>query len=200
MRQQVWPRNWQQHQHQWQRQQQAAERRSPVPMKLMGDLVAATADSAPPPLAWPSILVTMTWPTCRLATAPRSSAVQLLSNRRCGLASITHTRHHMPMRHGQVCKRVGVLTHVHGLSEGCCLVVRRLPDAGVHHEDDQVLQEVGCSLQHAVVATFAASWLLVTVSPPPIRYMRALLTPCEAGHPNGAGANLDVTCTALANT
>ena len=37
---------------------------SPVPMKLMGDLVAATADNAPPPLAWPSILVTMTWPTC----------------------------------------------------------------------------------------------------------------------------------------
>lgn len=37
---------------------------SPVPMKVMGDLVAATADSAPPPLAWPSSLVMMTWPTC----------------------------------------------------------------------------------------------------------------------------------------
>lgn len=39
----------------------------PVPMKLIGDLVAATADSAPPPFACPSILVTMTCPTCRAA-------------------------------------------------------------------------------------------------------------------------------------
>ena len=35
-----------------------------------------------------------------------------------------------------------VLTHVHGLAEGRRLVVRRLPDAGVHHENDQVLQEI----------------------------------------------------------
>ena len=33
---------------------------SPVPMKIMGDLVAATADSAPPPFACPSNLVTIT--------------------------------------------------------------------------------------------------------------------------------------------
>ena len=36
---------------------------SPTPMKAIGDLVAATADSAPPPLAWPSILVSTTVPT-----------------------------------------------------------------------------------------------------------------------------------------
>mmetsp|Transcript_11955 Transcript_11955/g.35796 ORF Transcript_11955/g.35796 Transcript_11955/m.35796 type:complete len:292 (+) Transcript_11955:454-1329(+) len=36
---------------------------SPVPTKVMGDLVAATAEMAPPPLAWPSILVMMTCPT-----------------------------------------------------------------------------------------------------------------------------------------
>eukprot|EP00961_Rhodomonas_salina_P095315 1282327-Rhodomonas_salina.1 len=30
------------------------ERLRPVPMKTMGDSVAATAESAPPPLAWPS--------------------------------------------------------------------------------------------------------------------------------------------------
>ena len=33
-----------------------------------------------------------------------------------------------------------MLTHVHGLAESSRLVVRRLPDAGVHHKDDQVLQ------------------------------------------------------------
>ena len=33
---------------------------SPVPMKIIGLLVAATAERAPPPLAWPSNLVTMT--------------------------------------------------------------------------------------------------------------------------------------------
>mmetsp|Transcript_12342 Transcript_12342/g.39116 ORF Transcript_12342/g.39116 Transcript_12342/m.39116 type:complete len:220 (-) Transcript_12342:1123-1782(-) len=36
---------------------------SPVPMKMIGDFVAATADSAPPPLACPSIFVTITAPT-----------------------------------------------------------------------------------------------------------------------------------------
>mmetsp|Transcript_47764 Transcript_47764/g.94561 ORF Transcript_47764/g.94561 Transcript_47764/m.94561 type:complete len:206 (-) Transcript_47764:245-862(-) len=36
---------------------------SPRPRKMMGELVAATADNAPPPLAWPSSLVTMTLPT-----------------------------------------------------------------------------------------------------------------------------------------
>ena len=36
---------------------------SPVPMNTMGAPVAATADSAPPPRAWPSILVRMTAPT-----------------------------------------------------------------------------------------------------------------------------------------
>mmetsp|Transcript_1311 Transcript_1311/g.4498 ORF Transcript_1311/g.4498 Transcript_1311/m.4498 type:complete len:283 (+) Transcript_1311:245-1093(+) len=36
---------------------------SPVPRKMMGDAVAATALSAPPPLAWPSSLVTTTLPT-----------------------------------------------------------------------------------------------------------------------------------------
>mmetsp|Transcript_6739 Transcript_6739/g.16779 ORF Transcript_6739/g.16779 Transcript_6739/m.16779 type:complete len:258 (-) Transcript_6739:700-1473(-) len=40
---------------------------SPVPRKMMGDLVAATADSAPPPLAWPSILVMITPPTSTLS-------------------------------------------------------------------------------------------------------------------------------------
>ena len=35
-----------------------------MPMKVMGLLVAATAERAPPPLAWPSSLVMMTWPTC----------------------------------------------------------------------------------------------------------------------------------------
>jgi hypothetical protein len=39
----------------------------PVPMKMTGDLVAATALSAPPPLAWPSSLVTMTAPTSTLS-------------------------------------------------------------------------------------------------------------------------------------
>mmetsp|Transcript_18677 Transcript_18677/g.62617 ORF Transcript_18677/g.62617 Transcript_18677/m.62617 type:complete len:214 (+) Transcript_18677:769-1410(+) len=36
---------------------------SPVPMWMMGALVAATAESAPPPLAWPSSLVMMQEPT-----------------------------------------------------------------------------------------------------------------------------------------
>ena len=36
---------------------------SPVPTNIMGDLVAATALSAPPPLACPSSLVMMTLPT-----------------------------------------------------------------------------------------------------------------------------------------
>mmetsp|Transcript_45248 Transcript_45248/g.106174 ORF Transcript_45248/g.106174 Transcript_45248/m.106174 type:complete len:267 (+) Transcript_45248:244-1044(+) len=36
---------------------------SPVPMKTMGDSVAATAESAPPPLAWPSSFVMITDPT-----------------------------------------------------------------------------------------------------------------------------------------
>mmetsp|Transcript_12725 Transcript_12725/g.31248 ORF Transcript_12725/g.31248 Transcript_12725/m.31248 type:complete len:370 (+) Transcript_12725:420-1529(+) len=36
---------------------------SPVPIKTMGDSVAATALSAPPPLAWPSSFVMMTLPT-----------------------------------------------------------------------------------------------------------------------------------------
>uniref|UniRef100_A0A1A9VJ74 Uncharacterized protein n=1 Tax=Glossina austeni TaxID=7395 RepID=A0A1A9VJ74_GLOAU len=35
---------------------------SPVPIKIMGDLVAATADNAPPPLACPSNFVIMTEP------------------------------------------------------------------------------------------------------------------------------------------
>mmetsp|Transcript_56553 Transcript_56553/g.129887 ORF Transcript_56553/g.129887 Transcript_56553/m.129887 type:complete len:216 (+) Transcript_56553:743-1390(+) len=39
---------------------------SPVPMCVMGAPVAATADSAPPPLAWPSSFVTMTEPTVTL--------------------------------------------------------------------------------------------------------------------------------------
>lgn len=50
-----------------------------------------------------------------------------------------------------------VLTHIHGLSEGGRLVVRRLPDAGVHHEDDQVLQEVVASLHHKLMTESAAS-------------------------------------------
>eukprot|EP01139_Manchomonas_bermudensis_P004977 Amastigsp_a174505_1858.p6 type:complete len:117 gc:universal Amastigsp_a174505_1858:874-524(-) len=33
---------------------------SPVPMKMMGACVAATAESAPPPWAWPSSFVRMT--------------------------------------------------------------------------------------------------------------------------------------------
>ena len=37
---------------------------SPVPKKMIGLLVAATALSAPPPLAWPSIFVKITPPTC----------------------------------------------------------------------------------------------------------------------------------------
>ena len=49
---------------------------APVPMKLMGDLVAATADSAPPPLACPSILVTITCPTWR-AAQPQTGGHQL---------------------------------------------------------------------------------------------------------------------------
>mmetsp|Transcript_48811 Transcript_48811/g.116190 ORF Transcript_48811/g.116190 Transcript_48811/m.116190 type:complete len:324 (-) Transcript_48811:539-1510(-) len=36
---------------------------SPVPMNTIGDSVAATAESAPPPLAWPSSLVMITDPT-----------------------------------------------------------------------------------------------------------------------------------------
>ena len=40
---------------------------SPTPTKVMGDCVAATAEMAPPPLAWPSILVTITLPTFTLA-------------------------------------------------------------------------------------------------------------------------------------
>ena len=36
---------------------------SPEPKKVMGEPVAATAESAPPPLAWPSSLVMMTEPT-----------------------------------------------------------------------------------------------------------------------------------------
>ena len=36
---------------------------SPKPIKVMGDSVAATADNAPPPLAWPSNLVMITDPT-----------------------------------------------------------------------------------------------------------------------------------------
>ena len=38
---------------------------SPVPMNVIGLRVAATALSAPPPLACPSSFVMMTWPTCR---------------------------------------------------------------------------------------------------------------------------------------
>jgi hypothetical protein len=33
---------------------------SPVPIKTIGLLVAATAERAPPPFAWPSSLVTIT--------------------------------------------------------------------------------------------------------------------------------------------
>ena len=40
---------------------------SPVPMKAMGDLVAATALMAPPPLACPSSLVMITDPTSTVA-------------------------------------------------------------------------------------------------------------------------------------
>jgi len=36
---------------------------SPVPMKITGDSVAATAERAPPPLAWPSSFVMITEPT-----------------------------------------------------------------------------------------------------------------------------------------
>jgi len=36
---------------------------SPVPMKITGDSVAATALKAPPPFAWPSSFVMMTEPT-----------------------------------------------------------------------------------------------------------------------------------------
>mmetsp|Transcript_14314 Transcript_14314/g.23391 ORF Transcript_14314/g.23391 Transcript_14314/m.23391 type:complete len:237 (-) Transcript_14314:287-997(-) len=36
---------------------------SPKPRKIIGELVAATAESAPPPFAWPSNFVTMTLPT-----------------------------------------------------------------------------------------------------------------------------------------
>lgn len=52
-------------------QEHASAVASPVPRKMMGDLVAATALSAPPPLAWPSILVMITAPTCG-----RSESVQ----------------------------------------------------------------------------------------------------------------------------
>jgi hypothetical protein len=38
-----------------------------------------------------------------------------------------------------------LLTHIHRLAEGGRLVVRRLPDAGIHHKDDQVLQEMVAS-------------------------------------------------------
>ena len=38
--------------------------RPPVPMNMMGLLVAETALMAPPPLAWPSIFVMITEPTC----------------------------------------------------------------------------------------------------------------------------------------
>lgn len=43
---------------------------SPVPMNTMGAAVAATADRAPPPRAWPSIFVRMTAPT---STASRKA-------------------------------------------------------------------------------------------------------------------------------
>jgi hypothetical protein len=36
---------------------------SPVPKKTIGDSVAATAESEPPPLAWPSSFVMITEPT-----------------------------------------------------------------------------------------------------------------------------------------
>jgi len=36
---------------------------SPVPINMIGLLVAATADKVPPPLACPSSLVTITYPT-----------------------------------------------------------------------------------------------------------------------------------------
>jgi hypothetical protein len=36
---------------------------SPVPINVIGDSVAATADNAPPPLACPSSLVIITEPT-----------------------------------------------------------------------------------------------------------------------------------------
>mmetsp|Transcript_36143 Transcript_36143/g.90963 ORF Transcript_36143/g.90963 Transcript_36143/m.90963 type:complete len:263 (-) Transcript_36143:713-1501(-) len=36
---------------------------SPVPMKIIGEFVAATAERAPPPLAWPSNFVIITLPT-----------------------------------------------------------------------------------------------------------------------------------------
>mmetsp|Transcript_7649 Transcript_7649/g.32491 ORF Transcript_7649/g.32491 Transcript_7649/m.32491 type:complete len:352 (-) Transcript_7649:724-1779(-) len=40
---------------------------SPVPMKMMGERVAATAEMAPPPFAWPSSFVTITEPTSTVA-------------------------------------------------------------------------------------------------------------------------------------
>ena len=36
---------------------------SPVPIKTIGLFVAATAERAPPPFAWPSNFVTITYPT-----------------------------------------------------------------------------------------------------------------------------------------
>ena len=39
----------------------------PVPKKITGLFVAATADNAPPPLAWPSNLEIITDPTSTLA-------------------------------------------------------------------------------------------------------------------------------------
>mmetsp|Transcript_8962 Transcript_8962/g.33464 ORF Transcript_8962/g.33464 Transcript_8962/m.33464 type:complete len:220 (-) Transcript_8962:832-1491(-) len=45
---------------------------SPVPMKMIGDLVAATALMAPPPLACPSNFVTITLPTSTVALNARA--------------------------------------------------------------------------------------------------------------------------------
>mmetsp|Transcript_18099 Transcript_18099/g.44911 ORF Transcript_18099/g.44911 Transcript_18099/m.44911 type:complete len:202 (+) Transcript_18099:1225-1830(+) len=45
---------------------------SPVPMKMIGDWVAATAEMAPPPLACPSSLVMITDPTSTVALNARA--------------------------------------------------------------------------------------------------------------------------------
>lgn len=57
---------------------------APVPIKVMGDLVAATADSAPPPLAWPSSLVMMTWPTCAAARVQEGEDTRVISGIEAG--------------------------------------------------------------------------------------------------------------------
>ena len=81
---------------------------SPVPIKTIGDSVAATALSAPPPLACPSSLVMITDPilTARLNAVAWSDTAWPIVESITNIISLGLTASPTWKEHGQLCKEI----------------------------------------------------------------------------------------------